>query len=101
MKILALEKDVPGVTNQEFTNEILGVQARKAWDLFYQSNILHELYFTADTHKAVLMLECESADQARQRLAELPLMRAGLIDFQIIPLVASSGSARARLFGQK
>jgi hypothetical protein len=32
-------------------------------------------------------------------LSELPLMRAGLIDFQVIPLVAYPGFAR--LFAQK
>jgi len=32
-------------------------------------------------------------------LAELPLMRAGLIDFQVIPLVAYPGFAR--IFGRE
>lgn len=98
MKILVIEKPVPGVTDDQFTDEILEVEARKAWEL-HQSGVLRELYFSADKNEAVLVLESESADEARRQLSELPLMRAGLIDFEIIPLVAYPGFAR--LFGRK
>ena len=93
MKILALSKDVPGVTDDQFTEEIVKAEARKVWDL-QQSGVLREIYFTPDTDGAVLVLECESADEARQHLSELPLVRDGLIDFQIIPLVPYPGFAR-------
>ena len=89
MKILALEKEVPGVNDGQFTDDILKAEARKAWEL-YQFAVLRELYFSADMHEAVLVLECESADEGRRQLSELPLMRAGLLDFQVIPLVAVS-----------
>jgi len=69
------------------------LEARKAWEL-HQSGIVRELYFSADKDEAVLVLECDSADEARRQLAELPLMRAGLIDSQVIPLVAYSGFER-------
>jgi hypothetical protein len=98
MKVLALEKEVPGVTDDQFTQEILEAEARKAWEL-YQSGVLRELYFSADTQEAVLVLECESADEARRRLSELPLVRAGLIDFRVMPLVAYPGFER--LFGRR
>src|ERR1035438_7537136 len=70
MKILALEKEVPGVNDGQFTDGILKAEARKAWEP-YQAGVLRELYFTADTHEAVLMLECESADEGRRQLSEL------------------------------
>jgi len=97
MKILALEKEVAGVTDDQFTEEILKLEARKAWEL-YQSGFLRELYFTADKTEAVLILESTSPEEARQKLGELPLMRAGLIDFRLVPLVAYPGFAR--LFGE-
>lgn len=93
MTILALEKAVPGITNEQFSVEILKAEARRIWEL-YQSSVLRELYFTADTHEAVLVLECDGADEARRRLSELPLMRAGLIDFRVLPLAAYSGFER-------
>jgi muconolactone delta-isomerase len=97
MKILAIEKEVPGVADERFTEEILKAEARKAWELS-ESGVLRELYFSADKHEAVLVLECGSADEARRQLGELPLVRAGLIGFQVIPLVAYPGFER--LFGR-
>lgn len=96
MKILALEREVPGVTDDQFTDDIVKAEARKAWEL-QQSGVLRELYFSADKQEAVLVLECDSTDEARLRLAELPLVRARLIDFRVVPLVAYPGFAR--LFG--
>src|ERR1035441_3648435 len=96
MKILALEKEVPGVTDDQFTEEMLKAEARQAWDL-YQSGVLRELYCSADAHEAVLVLECESSDEARRQLSELPLMRTGLIDFRLIPLVAYPDRKSTRL----
>jgi len=63
MKILALEKEVPGVAEDRFTEEILKTKAGKAWEL-YQSGVIREMYFSADTHEAVLVLECEGAGDA-------------------------------------
>ena len=98
MKILALEKEASGVTDEQFTETILEAEGQKVWEL-HQSGVPRELYFSADDHEAVLILECESADDARRRLDELPLVRAGLIDFRIMPLVSYPGVAR--LLAQK
>jgi len=44
------------------------------------------------------MLECADTSEARQILGSLPLVKAGLISFDIILLVPYSGIAR--LFGE-
>jgi hypothetical protein len=93
MKVLAFEKDVPGIADDQFTGELLRAEAGKAWEL-YQSSVLREFYFTADTHQAVLLLECDGPDRARSHLADLPLAKAGLIDFKIVPLMPYPGFAR-------
>src|ERR1035438_6382190 len=97
MKILAHEKEVPGVSDEQFTEEILGAEARKAWEL-YQSGVLVNCT-SALTKTRQFWCWNESADEARRALSELPLVCAGLIDFQVIPLVAYPGFAR--LFGRK
>ena len=86
MKIRALEKEVADATEEQFTRNLLGAEAAKPWEL-YQSGVFREFYFPADTHEAVLVLECGGADEARSRLTELPLVKAalGLIDFKIAP----------------
>jgi muconolactone delta-isomerase len=93
MKILALERDAPGVSRDGFTEELLKQEAASAWQL-HQSGVIRELYFRADRHASVLVLECGSVDEARAILSTLPLVSQRLIDFDIIPLVAYSGFER-------
>ena len=93
MKILALERAVPGVSPQAFTAELLREEARAAWSL-HQAGAIRELHFRADREEAVLVLEADDVAAARRTLAELPLVRAGLIDFELVPLAAYPGFAR-------
>jgi len=92
MKILALEHEQPGLTAADFQPH-LRAEALRAWRL-HQSGVIRELYFRADQHSAVLVLECAGVDEARQALADLPLVQAGLITFELIPLVAYPGFER-------
>jgi muconolactone delta-isomerase len=96
MKILAIEKEIPGVTDDKFTNEILKAEAKKAWEL-NQSGIIRELYFHKYEHYAVLILECVDIDEAKIILSSLPLVKERLISFNIIPLIPYPGFER--LFG--
>lgn len=93
MKILAMERPVPGIADESFTPELLHEEARRAWEL-HQAGALRELYFRADREEAVLVLEAPGLAEARRTLGELPLVRAGLIDFDLVPLKAYPGFAR-------
>ena len=93
MKILAIEHDPPNVTDDQFTEPLLMAEAQRAWE-FHQAGIIRELYFRADRHEAVLVLECADADEARSNLDTLPLVREKLIGFELIPLMAYPGFAR-------
>jgi hypothetical protein len=92
MKILALEKDVPGVRGEKF-HPHLKAEAARVWEL-YQAGVLREIYFRQDRTSAVLVMECADVAEARGILATLPLVREGLIDFEIIPLVPYPGLSR-------
>ncbi len=61
--------------------------------------MVRELYFNAEEHTAVLVLECQDMQAARQILAQLPLVQAGLIEFEVIPLTPYDGFER--LFGNE
>ena len=93
MKILALEKEVPGITASAFTPALLKQEAARVWEL-QQSGMLREIYFRQDRSAAVLILECADSDQAQRVLATLPLVQAGLITFELIPLKPYPGLAR-------
>jgi hypothetical protein len=92
MKILALEKDVPGVTAEQFPPH-LQAEARRVWEL-YKAGIIREMYFRQEKTNAVLILECVGAAEAREILNTLPLVREKLIDFEIIPLLPYPGFER-------
>jgi hypothetical protein len=92
MKILAIEHETPGATAEEFA-PLLKAEARAAWEL-HQAGVIRELYFRADRSEAVLVLECPDLSSAEQALAALPLVQAGLIAFELIPLRAYPGFAR-------
>ena len=92
MKILAMEKEVPGVTAEAFSPH-LKAEAARVWEL-YQAGVFRELYFRADWPGAVLVLECAGVEEADDVLNTLPLVKAGLIAFDIIPLKAYSGFSR-------
>ncbi len=96
MKILAIEHEMPGVTGEDIAPH-LRAEARRAWEL-HQTGTIRELYFRADRAEAILVLECESVAEAEAALATLPLVAAGLIRFELIPLRAYPGFAR--LFGE-
>ena len=93
MKILAIEKEVPGVTADRFTPHLKKAEAARVWEL-YQAGVFRELYFRQDRPDAVLILECADVAEASQVLNTLPLAREELIAFDIIPLIPYPGFSR-------
>jgi hypothetical protein len=97
MKILAIEKEVPGINEEDYVPHFKP-EAMKAWEL-YQRGIIRELYFTEKDHFAVLILECKDGDEAKKYLNTLPLAKEGLIEFNVMSLIPYPGFAR--LFSNK
>ena len=91
MKILAIEKEMPGVGNSDYQPH-LEAEARKAWEL-QQEGLIRELYFT-DDHCAVLILEARDKTHAREIVDQLPLVQQKLIDFDLMALTAYPGFSR-------
>jgi muconolactone delta-isomerase len=92
MKILALEVEAEGVTPVQFAR-FAEAEARRVWEL-YQNGIIREIYFRADRSEAVLILECADTNEAQHVLESLPLVKAELIRFELIPLAPYPGFAR-------
>lgn len=92
MKMIALEKERPGVTPDQY-QPYLKSEAARVWEL-YQNGYIRESYFHAHKHTAVFVLECGDLQEARALLQTLPLVEAGLITFDLLPLVPYDGFAR-------
>ncbi len=96
MKILAIEKEISNTTSEQFAPH-LKAEAAQVWEL-YKSGQLREIYFRGDRDQAVLILECDDVESAGSLLDSLPLVKEGLIEFEVIPLVPYPGFER--LFGK-
>jgi hypothetical protein len=92
MKVLALGRDVAAADDPRFA-ELRPAEARHVWEL-YQADILREIYFRADRPNGVLVLEVPDLAAARSVIEGLPLVAAGLIDFDLVPLRPYPGFAR-------
>jgi hypothetical protein len=92
MRILALEKDLPGASTGNNT-ALLEDEARAVWELM-QSGIIREIHFRDDRSQAVILLEAENTGQAQAALAQLPLVKAGRIEFEVIGLRPYPGLSR-------
>ncbi len=92
MKIIALERENPEAKAEDFT-QLAESEARKAWEL-QQDGFIREIYFRDDVNSAVLVFEANNVEEARIKLAMLPLVKNNLIEFELIPLKAYPGFER-------
>lgn len=92
MKVLALGRDLVPQDDPRFV-ELRPPEARRVWDL-YQADILREIYFRADRPNGVLVFEVADLSAAREAVESLPLVAAGLIAFDLVPLRPYPGFAR-------
>jgi hypothetical protein len=97
MKIIALEREKTGLSAADF-QPFLQAEAVRLWELV-KSGVVRETYFDAQVHTAVLIMECSNLDEAGRVLATLPLVKNGLIEFDLIPLAPYTGFER--LFSSK
>ena len=84
MKLLCLDIPQPGASLEKYQPHLVA-EARHTWQL-YKSGILRDLYFRQDRPGVAFIAECDSVEAARQALREFPLAKAGLIDWEVIPL---------------
>jgi muconolactone delta-isomerase len=92
MKVIALGRDLVAEDDARFA-DLRAAEARVVWELT-QGDILREVYFAVDRPNAVLVFEVPDVAAARAALDSLPLVAAGLIDFDIVPLRPYPGFAR-------
>lgn len=92
MKILAIEKEVPGIDWSTVSKDILTQEALDVYKM-YLSEKLREHYFT-EARQAVLVLECNSKEEAQTLLDKLPLVVNRLISFDVMELHPFTGYDR-------
>jgi len=84
MKLLCLDIPQPGASLEKYLPHMKD-EARHAWQS-YKCGIIRDIYFRQDRPGVAIIAECASVEAARQALRDFPLAKAGLIDWDIIPL---------------
>ena len=84
MKLLCLDIPQPGATLEQYQPHLLD-EVRHGWQLL-KEGFMRDIYFRQDRPGVVVIAECESVEAARKILAEYPLAKAGLIDWEVIPV---------------
>ncbi len=84
MKIIAVDRILPTATEENIRGVVIK-EALHTW-LLYTKDIVREMNFRKDRPGVVLVLECENAQEAKRILSTFPMVKAGVIDFEIIPV---------------
>lgn len=91
MEILALEHDGPNPGAS--SPELLRAEANRVHEL-EQAGVVRRMWFRADVDAAVLLLEAPTLADAEAVVATLPLVRAGVIELELVGLRPYPGLAR-------
>lgn len=91
MKLLAIETESKKIEDN-IKSSLLKEEATVVLDL-KNKELIKEIYFNED-RCAVIILECESIESARNILGKLPLVSKGYISFKIMELNPYTGFER-------
>jgi hypothetical protein len=82
-KIFAVARPTPEVTWEDMVT-VMQTEAAHVWAL-YERNILRDAWIRTDALGAVYVLET-APDAAAGLLSEQPMVRYGLVDFEVVPV---------------
>ena len=86
MKVIAYDKFKPGVT-LDTLRPYLREEVSNVWRL-WKAGIVRENYARADIPGVVIVFECAGVDEVKRYIADFPLTKAGLIEWDFIALDA-------------
>ncbi len=86
MKIIAYDRFKLGVT-LEAVQPYLREEVSNVWRL-WKAGIVRENYARADEPGVVIVFECETVEVARRYVADFPLSKAGLLEWEFIAVMA-------------
>ena len=84
MRMLCLDVPQPGATMEAYAPHIQA-EVQHGWAM-YKGGIVRDIYFRQDRPGVAIIAEAESVEAAKTALMEFPLAKAGLIDWDVIPL---------------
>lgn len=84
MKIMAVSRRLPGTTF-EMLQAYQHSEVSLVWD-YQRRGIIREIYFDSEKPAVVVILEAETLGAAKVAMAEMPMAKAKLLDFDFYTL---------------
>lgn len=91
MQFIALSRRQPGTT-QDLLAPHATEEANVAWQL-HTEGVLRSVHICPDRPGSVIILECQSLSDAEAALARLPMVKDGLITFDVSRMIPYTGWA--------
>ena len=91
MQFLALSRRLEGTTPERLA-PLATDEARVAWQL-HAEGLLRSVHLCPERPGSAIVLECASIDDAQAALQRLPMVRAGLIAFDVSRMLPYTGWA--------
>jgi muconolactone delta-isomerase len=89
MQILALSRRLPGTTPEQLA-ALAADEARVAHELLVQG-LVRSIHMCPERPGSMVVLECADLDAARAALQRLPMVRDGLITFDLSRMLPYTG----------
>ena len=87
MKIIALDRLKRAISAEPLQPHLLMQEMSEVWRL-WKAGIIRECYGRTDAPGTVIVLECESVEEAERYVNNFSLSRAGLLEWSLLPLTA-------------
>lgn len=84
MLFLMIARVVDGTPTEQLLS-LVKPEAAKVWE-YYAADRIRSVYYFADMGGAVLMYDAASLTEAEAAASEFPMAKAGVLNFEIIPL---------------
>lgn len=76
----------PGVTRDQIVKHLKADVDKKTWELIKEGIIAHWFFKKGDQPGVVALLNCDNMEEARRLLKEAPMVKNGLLEFDIDPV---------------
>jgi hypothetical protein len=86
VKIIAYDRFRPGVS-MDTIKPYIQEEVANVWRL-WKAGVVRENYARADVDGVVIVFECRDLEEAKRYVEDFPLSKAGLLEWQYIPLDA-------------
>ena len=89
MQVLVIARVVAG-TEREKVFPLVKPEAAKVWE-YVAADLVRTIHYIADKSGAVLLFEAPSLEAVNQAVAQLPMVEAGVLQCEVLPLAPYTG----------